>query len=1168
MTSSFFTPAAPPFDPVPLSDSQHGLLVAESVSGGRHPNHLTTGIWLDGPLDTGALLSAWKTVTFLHPALRAAVVDGPDGPQLVPATDGPEITTEPMAIGTIADRISQPFPLARGPLARCHLLIQSPQRALVLIVAHHLIVDGTSRDIILDDLAAAYRDALTGRAPSAQPRPLPVARPAPPDLVAEAARLWEAERPLPGELVLPGMASGVGVAGTGRGWTVDFPPAVDRVVREAAIRWGCTVYDVLVAGMSALVHHYGSPDPVLTVPLSVRSSSRSSQVGHLVNELPFRPPAPAGSFQSHVAGIADGLRRLYRVRSVSLARAVPGQRPTGAWTPLVFGYRRSRPVPDFFPLAADVDRIVHSGSARTALELQLIDGGPPAYGGTGLTMALTAAAAAFPDSDADRIGRDLIELLAEKLRASSRFHLAPRSAGATPTVAADGLIVAAPPGELRPAGPVLFPGDGAPVESPQLAEGSLSIGSAAVGETATTRQGRPLGGEAEQRSEPPAAGPAPGPTGGSPKAETVLGLLTEQVRQRPGAIALIEGDRSLTYGQLGQAVLTTADRLRASGVAAGDRVVVAAGHRLETVVVLLACMATRAGYVPIDPTHPAARRNLIMSDADPTLVITESASDGGSEVGDLVVLDGGECAPADLEQLAGTIRPGDIAYLMYTSGSTGAPKGVAVHHGALHNLVSSFAHRLDLGPGDRWLALTTLSFDISGLELYGPLATGGTAVLPGEIRASDGRAVIDLARSRSVTHVQATPSGWWILLESGFGSPDPEPVVALAGGEALPLPLARDLAGRVDQLYNVYGPTETTIWSTLDEVPPGVEEVTIGLPIAKTRVHIVDEELRPVPNGSPGELAIAGDGVAVGYHRQPSLTAERFVPEPGGGGARMYLTGDQVRRLDDGRLVFLGRGDDQVKVRGHRIEIGEIEARLLTHPSVAEGAVSVEGDGPDQQLVAWVVWREEAVAPTEMRSHLAAAVPTAMIPTSWRSLDRLPRTPNGKLDRRALVDSPGPEPVRAGPEPGPEDEAPSGPEPGPEDEASSGGEPDLGDVESSGGEPGPEDEASSGGEPGLGDVESSGGEPGPEDVASSGGAPDRIDDVVSAMVEIWADVLEAPDLQPDDDLFDLGGHSLTITRINARVFQRFGVTIPLDAYFDTPTPGDIASLVAQAGVPV
>ncbi|MEV6814324.1 non-ribosomal peptide synthetase [Micromonospora sp. NPDC051296] len=387
--------------------------------------------------------------------------------------------------------------------------------------------------------------------------------------------------------------------------------------------------------------------------------------------------------------------------------------------------------------------------------------------------------------------------------------------------------------------------------------------------------------------------------------------------------------------------------------------------------------------------------------------------------------------------------------------------------------------------------------------------TGGRVVVASAVSALDGAGVLRLIRTAGVTHAQATPSGWRVLLEAGLGGPTPDaagitpqPLVAVAGGEALPVALARDLRARTARLINGYGPTEATVYATMADIPVDPDEVTIGRPLPNVRAYLLDETRRPVPVGLPGELYLAGAGLAVGYLGRDDLTAERFVPDPFGSvGERLYRTGDRCRWLPDGRIEFLGRTDHQVKIRGHRIELGEIEARLLDHPGVAGAATVLRRDADEPRLVAYVVARAgTAPEPAELRRHLALSLPKAVLPTDYVALDRLPLSRNGKVDRAAL------------------------PAPTPRDSADPPQDADPGTV-------------------------------------GTGG----VDPVVAQLRLIWQEVLRIPDVGVHEDLFDLGGHSLHITRISGRIQQRLGVEVPLDAFFDTPTIAEIAEIVRQSG---
>jgi amino acid adenylation domain-containing protein/non-ribosomal peptide synthase protein (TIGR01720 family) len=494
-----------------------------------------------------------------------------------------------------------------------------------------------------------------------------------------------------------------------------------------------------------------------------------------------------------------------------------------------------------------------------------------------------------------------------------------------------------------------------------------------------------------------------------PRDKCVHDLIREQVSRTPDAVAVRAGAVTLTYAEVAARASHIARALRRGGVGAGAVVGVCTGRGPDLMPTLLAVLDVGAAYVPLDPSFPAERLTYMLEDSGAALLVTErgvpaSLRDqlGAStpqllldEITDEVSEDGaGENGHA-------SVTPDALMYVLYTSGSTGTPKGVMITHRAVVNLLSGLQERPGLSSTDVVLALTTLSFDISVVELFLPLTVGATIVLV------DGHDAIDPARvahlMEGVTVIQATPSRFRLWIESGWqGGPG---VMALSGGEALSRDLSRAILQRCSRLWNLYAPTETTVYSVACEVVAGDGPVPIGRPLPNTRVYVLDDQLEPVPIGAVGELFIGGEGVAVGYRNNDALTAQRFVPDPfGRPGGRMYRTGDRVRWQPDGSLEYLGRLDNQVKIRGYRVELGEIEALLATHDAVLRATVIIREDRPDdQRLVAYYTVRNQVtVDDAGLREHLQQRLPAYMLPSHFVCMDRIPMTPNGKVDVRAL----------------------------------------------------------------------------------------------------------------------------------------------------------------------
>lgn len=496
----------------------------------------------------------------------------------------------------------------------------------------------------------------------------------------------------------------------------------------------------------------------------------------------------------------------------------------------------------------------------------------------------------------------------------------------------------------------------------------------------------------------------------SPPSHSALQRIAGHATAAPQAVAVRDVDGDIDYGTLYARAGALAAQLRAHGVGRGDLVAVCCRRTRELPLALLAVMRAGAAWLPLDPAMPAARLGDMLDDSGAAALLGHDdclAALPARALPRIAVDVGGahaDALPASHTDLA----LDDAAYLIYTSGSTGQPKGVRIDHRNLVNLLQGMQDRLSLQRSPDWLAVTSPSFDIAMLELLLPLYCGGSVFVADEHTVRDGHALAALVGRERISHLQATPAGWRLLLAAGW--PGRHDLVALCGGEALDSALARELIERTDTLWNVYGPTETTIWSAALRITPDMldgSRAPIGHALANTSLHVLDAQGRPVPPGGCGELLIGGLGVSPGYHRRPALTAERFVPNPlppmqDAGltvAHRLYRSGDRVRLRADGLLDCLGRDDRQIKLRGYRIELDEIEAALRALPGVHDAAVVLRGEGDGARLVAFHTGPADGAA---LRAALGERLPSWMLPSAFHALAALPLTASGKTDRRAL----------------------------------------------------------------------------------------------------------------------------------------------------------------------
>jgi amino acid adenylation domain-containing protein len=490
-----------------------------------------------------------------------------------------------------------------------------------------------------------------------------------------------------------------------------------------------------------------------------------------------------------------------------------------------------------------------------------------------------------------------------------------------------------------------------------------------------------------------------------PPVQEISAYLQPAFTENAARVAVLQGDESLSYAQLDAQATRIARALRSLGAGENSLVGLHLQRTPHMLAALLGVLRSGAAYLPLDPDFPAERLAFMLQDSGAALVLHDNAQApfadfSGDQIPLATLLE--ESADNATPLIAPALSSDALAYVIYTSGSTGQPKGVRVPQRAVVNFLESMKSKPGFDASTRLAAVTTLSFDIAVLELLMPLAVGGAVVLAGREEAADGRALRALCERHKVNVMQATPLTWRLLLESGWRGG--KQWKALCGGEAMPVEVAEALLPRVGELWNMYGPTETTVWSTCARIAAGQGDIVIGRPIANTQVRVVDAGGAACPIGIPGEIVIDGAGVTLGYHARPQLTAEKFIADSTGTRHASYRTGDLGRWRSDGQLQHLGRLDQQVKLRGYRIETGEIEVALSRHTAVIQAVVHlVPGPGGEKMLAAYVVMRDaQTLQPDELRVHLRRTLPDYMVPGIFIALEALPTTRNGKLDRNAL----------------------------------------------------------------------------------------------------------------------------------------------------------------------
>ncbi|MER5929090.1 amino acid adenylation domain-containing protein [Streptomyces sp. NPDC002054] len=953
-------------DVVPATPLQEGFFFHAAMDrdrGGADGYAVQDTVELAGDVDPEALRAAVQRLLDRHPLLRAAFRQHPDGPvvQVIGAhvelpwrfddLTGLDPARQTAAVAEIAGaERDHGFDLGTPPLMRAALVRLDGQRSLLVLTMHHIIVDGWSVSLVMRELLDGYRPGT----PATATAPDPAYRAYTGWLAGrdreQAREAWRtalAGLDAPAGLPVRAADAAEAEAGTGR-ITLDLTAAETEALTARVRRLGLTL-STAVQGAFGLVlgDVVGSHDLVLGTTVSGRQAPVEhieTLVGLLINTVPARLGwRPEQPLAEVLARFQDGQADLLDHQHVGLAEI---QRAIGRG--------------DLFDALVVVENLPEAGEPADPQGLVRITGSE-IRDSVHYPLALTV-------------------LPGERLRLQLDHDPARLDATAAARFA----------GRLRSLLTQL-------TADPELPVGRLAAQS-----------------EAERRdtlvSLAGAAHVMPG--------TTVHGAFAEQVRRTPDAVALIHEGGRTTYAELDARAEALAHRLAAAGVSAESVVAVAVPRSAETLTALLGVLKAGAAYLPVDVDYPADRVRHMLSDSGARTVVATEASLAKLPALDTVtpvLLDGPRAVTLLPEGTAlAPVDPDGAAYVMYTSGSTGLPKGVVVPHRGVVGQLAWTAERFGFGPGERVLHQYSTSFDPSVQEIFVPLFTGGTVVIAKPDGHRDPAYLAELIRAEQVTNVDLVPSLFTALLaEEVAGAPWWASLRrAFSGGEALPVPLARRWQERTGvPLHNVYGPTEAVIQVTSWQAgaEPGEEgTVPIGRPVWNTQLHVLDRYLRPVAPGEPGELYIAGAQLARGYHGRTALTAERFVADPfGGPGARMYRTGDMVQFSGDGVLTYLGRTDHQVKIRGNRVELGEIEARLRDEPAVGDAVVVARDDERGvKQLVAYLVPAPGATAAgfdTEaVRTALTGKLPAPMVPSHFVALDALPLTPGGKIDLKAL----------------------------------------------------------------------------------------------------------------------------------------------------------------------
>ena len=975
--------AAPPLEKVkhdgglPLSFAQQRLWFLNQLEPGNPNYNIPIALRLSGSLDVAALESSINGILLRHETLRTSFsvlnnepvqVIAPFNALTLPLIDLSPLPLEQAEVEAAALRDAearQGFDLAEGPLLRVRLLRLSEDEHVLLFTMHHIISDGWSMGILVREVAALYEAHRMGEEAELAELPIQYADYAvwqreylSGEVLEQQLGYWTqqlagapAMLELPTDRPRPAIQSFRGSA-----FNFSCSPELSRALRAFSRREGVTLYMTLMAAFAVLLHRSsGENDVVIGTPIANRNRMEvEGLIGFFVNSLAMHVKVGGDpTFGQLVARVREVVLGAYAHQDVPFERIVEELKPERDLS------------------RSPIFQVMFAWQNASSEELEL-EGVRIGYEGAGAETAKYDLGITMWERAGDKDVEGLLDFSTdlfdeERMRRMSEHFI---------TLLEN--IVANPEDRLST------------VTSLPEAERQQQL--VEWNDTRTAY----------------------------PQELCIHQLFEAQAARTPDAVAVICDGRQLTYRELNSRANRLANYLRELGVKPETIVGLCLEQSEEMMVALLGILKAGGAYLPLDPSYPAERLNYLMADAQVSILLTASAlaEKTGAGTAQVICLDtlGEAIACESDENIQGRVTAENLAYVIYTSGSTGLPKGVLVQHRSLVNHGLSVSARYGLQASDRVLQFASMSFDVAAEEIFPTWLSGATVVLWPARHQVSFTEFQQFVENHNLSVLNLPTPYWqeWVQALVGKQNALPATLRLMIVGSAQGLPERfatwQKLAGERVQSFNAYGPTEATITSTIHQLNyqsngDQLQSVPVGRPISNTQVYLLDEQLNPAPVGVPGELYLGGDGLARGYLRQSALTAERFIPHPFSkvGGERLYRTGDRARYTRAGEIEFLGRADNQVKVRGHRIELGEIEAVLAQHQAVRDVVViASNGISDEQYLLAYVVAKPEPPAVAELRGHLRARLPEYMVPAAFLFLDSLPLTPNGKVDRRAL----------------------------------------------------------------------------------------------------------------------------------------------------------------------